>query len=353
MPIIGATDRESAEFRFPVIGRLAKGDPKGEKTPGKERPFFRFVGHEDLSKAFEEAFGKEPRSLRVYLPYPGAEGNFSSWVELWRASRLIWRADGENTVRQWMSERKTYSDRPEDQIPMPDDAEAKWTGRLNVIIPELFGAGGAGVVLLRTTGKHDCVRLARTLFALERTVAKREHGLQGMEVVIYREQVEHTTPDGPRRKHWDVFLKPAVNWVAALIGQAQERAMLGERAIDPETGEIGGEPPREEEGNNEGVQSADSGDSPSVEGQAVLPSEAWIEAALEVTPKNWTEFYERAVEELDFSHRKHASNVVKELGQRRPAIKKAWVHLCEHQRAKLIPTPEDPQGEPEQATLIP
>jgi hypothetical protein len=256
MPIIGATDEASIDIRYVTIGRLNKGDVKGERSPGREQPYFRFTGRlPEITKVFRDHFGPTPVGFRAYLPYPFPTENFSTWVECWQGSRMLWRSNGRYSVRRWIEERKAYSDKAEDQLahadlPVPPKSPPSWKGRLNLFFPELLEAGYPGTVLLGTSGKHDCVRIARALFQLAKDCRTRENGIQYIEVYVFRQEVTHTDPDGTRRKHHDVFLMPAATWVTAQLAAAKQDALSAlpdgkEIEIDVETGEIIDVPPPE------------------------------------------------------------------------------------------------------------
>jgi len=253
MPIIGATDRESVEARYPLVGRLYKGGPKRTRKRkdgseyqifGEELPYFRFVSAKPGAlEAFKEEFGAEPARMRAFLPYATADECFSTWVELWSGGgRLLYRSDGRRTVRRWLEDKKSFSDRAEDQIDHPRHEDEAWVGRLNLFFPELLKAGFPGTVMLTTHGKHDCTRISAALYALERDCRWRENGLAGVEVTISRQEVEHTDPDGAKRKHHDVFVEPSERFVLAALETARQEAdrllTAGTRLIDAQTGEV-------------------------------------------------------------------------------------------------------------------
>lgn len=252
MPILGATDRASTEARYPLVGRLYKGGPKRKRKRGDkeylifglELKHFRFVSTKaGALEAFTTAFGKEPTKMVAYLPYPTAEECFSTWIELWSGGgRLLYRSDGVRTVRRWLADRKMYSDRAEDQVDHPGHEDERWVGRFPIFFPELLQAGYPGTVMLTTHGKHDCVRISATLYALERDFRWRENGLAGVEVILSRQEIEHTDPEGKKRKHWDVFVDPSERIVLAALERARnESANLlteGTRLIDAQTGEV-------------------------------------------------------------------------------------------------------------------
>ena len=82
MPIIGMTD--TCRAAFPSLGTLRKGapiDPDSHK-PGKDLAYFRFVATSpEVQAAFDAAYGPQPASLSVYLPYPTVAEAFACWHE--------------------------------------------------------------------------------------------------------------------------------------------------------------------------------------------------------------------------------------------------------------------------------
>jgi len=252
MPIIGATDRASVEARYPLVGRLFKGGPKRKRKRGdkeylifgEELSYFRFVSAKaGALDAFTKAFTDKPQSIRAYLPYPDVEKCFSTWIECWSGGgRLLYRSNKKRTVRRWLEDRKAYSDREEDQIDDPGNPDASWVGRLTLFFPELLQAGYPGTVMLTTHGKHDCTRISAALYALENDCRWREKGIAGVEITLSRQEVEHTDPDGAKRKHWDVFVEPSERFVLAALEEARQEAdrLLepGTRLIDAQTGEV-------------------------------------------------------------------------------------------------------------------
>ena len=78
MPIRGLTDRESVRPRLTPIGQIRKGI-KDENGKMHDLDYFRFVAKGPAQKAvqtaFETAYGKEPRLIRVVTPYPTVEEN--------------------------------------------------------------------------------------------------------------------------------------------------------------------------------------------------------------------------------------------------------------------------------------
>lgn len=249
MPIIGVTDTDHLEERYPLVGRLYKGAAKPERGPGRDQPTFRFESHSERAKqAFAAAFGDAPERLRAILPYETLHECFPTWIEAWdRSGRMLWRSDKERSVRRWLEDQKAYSDRERDQLPheqLPRQDLAQWKGRLFLLFPELLSAGHVGAVMLGTSGKHDITRIAAALAKLEKQCrqAGRPNGMAFVEVILERRKMNYADPDGSRRDHYDVFLFPAEEWVQAQL-EAARQEMLAQlpanvRVVDEETGEI-------------------------------------------------------------------------------------------------------------------
>jgi len=146
MPIKGLTTRNDITPRFRTLGKLRKG---GEKTPkgyGPDLNHFRFTSDvPEIVEAFTAIYGEQPRAVNVYLPYETTEQNFATWKELWAASGLQHRCDGE-TMQIWLGKDGKYHRDPQ---PCPGGCDE--VGRLEVIIPELIAAGFIGTVTLEPT----------------------------------------------------------------------------------------------------------------------------------------------------------------------------------------------------------
>ena len=226
MPIKGMTDRESIKGRYAIIGKLRKGGEKqkknGKEIFGKDLDHFRFTSkREDIVEAFVNSeFGDKPRQLKVHLPYATVEECFSTWQEKWTAARLDHRCDGEMTtiIRK---DDGTYSHEPE-----PCPGGCTQVGRLSVILMPLIHAGFFGTVTMETHSKHDCINITRVLYQAEQDARRFGRDLTGAEFLLYREQHEVSTPDGPRRKKWLVHLEPSVDWARRMLQAAQQEAML-------------------------------------------------------------------------------------------------------------------------------
>ena len=245
MPIIGLTDNVIP--RFQRIGKLRKG---GEKTPkgyGPDLDHFRFTSERpEIVTAFHEAYGKEPRLLRVFIPQQTMHDAFPSWCELWGASGLQHRCDGQ-TMFIWREGDK-YA-RGSQKCPgghEKNDPRNDSVGRLDLIIPELINAGYVGFVTLETHSIHDILHISGVLKAVEES-----HGdLRGVEFTLRRVQEKISTPGfgdrkGERSKvdKWLVKIEPAADWVRVQIESARAQALMIEPpsqsvAVEPITGEV-------------------------------------------------------------------------------------------------------------------
>lgn len=221
MPIKGLTDRGAM---FPQIGVLRKGAPKAENgnKPGADLQYLRFdADDQDAAAAFEAVYGKEPKSVRVFLPFQTTSENFEAWREEWSASSLKHRCDGEKCVR-WLTPQGTYS--PE---PKPCPGGCKQVGRLRVIVPELKRMA---YVTVLTTSIHDILEINSNLLALEAA----RGDLRGIPLLVKRVPREISTPgaDGKRvrREKWLLSVEAQPQWVELQLNAAAQAAMGGAAA---------------------------------------------------------------------------------------------------------------------------
>jgi len=240
------TDREPS---FPRIGTLRKGSAKpNEKQPGKDLTYFRFDSDDKQAvKDFEAAYGKEPDTINVYLPFPTSDENFQAWQEEYRAGGLVHRCDGE-TMIVWQTPDGKYSNEPKPCPHVGKERTAvnpycKPVGRLTVIIPELRRFA---YVTVGTTSKNDIMELTDNLnaiFAMRGT-------LQGIPFRLMRRPRMISTPkaDGTRARYekWMLSIEADPAWVSVQIANMQKQAMLppgvkmlaSGHAILEDTGEI-------------------------------------------------------------------------------------------------------------------
>jgi hypothetical protein len=242
MPIIGLTTTGAGSF--PSIGELRKGGAKPNASrPGSDLTHFRFTSkHADVMDKFTQAFGNQPTSVDIYLPFHTAEENFDAWIEEWSASALQWRGDGETLV-VWQKADGTYSTEPK---PQPATG-GKQVGRLKVIIPQL---GRLAYVTALTTSIHDIKSMSETLAAYEAL----RGSLQGIPFTFSRVprevSVPKTYPKGHAKQYqptgermrlekWLWHLEAQPQWVMAQLGAMRMNALPNVRPmVALETGEI-------------------------------------------------------------------------------------------------------------------
>lgn len=240
MPIKGLTDRDSIKAQFPRLGKLRKGGPKTANKPGVELDHWRFTSDSaDVQKCFDKAYGKEPRSIGVYLPHARLEDNFATWKEKWAAGGLQHRCDGETCL---ISRKGAgYS-----QEPIPCPGGCKEVGRLVVVLPELVSAGYIGTVTMETHGNHDLRAITGVLKAIEDTAERNERtpDLRGIPFSLARVQEEVSAPGWGdnkdkrvRVKKWNVKLTPHPDVAKAMLMSAEPVKALP-APVDYETGEI-------------------------------------------------------------------------------------------------------------------
>lgn len=223
--------QENRPAQFPCIGKLRKGGPKRQGKNGKEimgvdLNHFRFDTDDALAmQRFTEAYGEEPDTVTVFLPYVSTAENFSAWQEHWVGGGLRHRCDGETCV-MWLDEKSgTYRTDP---IPCPGGC--KETGRLMVIIPELQRFA---YVSVETHSIWDIITLEENLQAIESL----RGSLQGIPFNLKRRPREISTPgpDGKRvrREKWLLSIEVDPTWAAMQLDAMQRTALTAISAERP------------------------------------------------------------------------------------------------------------------------
>lgn len=255
MAIKGLTDRASVTPRFTRLGKICKGKRVGDKLVDLDH--FRFVGKgaraAEIEAAFKNAYGEEPREIKVFLPHKTVEENWQSWQEEWGKSGLIHRCDGEIMV-QWLnadlSQSLDYAKKQERACPYFSGEKERTkkkpgctiVGRLAVIIPELWRAGYIGYVTVELHSRNDLPNLTASLLNAEAQTgaARNPTGLQGIEFLLRRQietiGVRYQNKKGAwiktRKPEWMVRIDPAQRWVLYQLDVSQQRA-LGEAVSRP------------------------------------------------------------------------------------------------------------------------
>jgi hypothetical protein len=153
MAIIGLTTDVAP--RFPEIGKLHKGDAMQNGRAGKELDYWRFAAEDErVRKAFQEAFGSQPKIINVLMPFATVDEVWDCWQEEWGQTGLVHRCNGQYMVR-WRNADGTYTDDPECTERRACNGKCKATGRLTVVIPELLDRGIVGYVTMETHSKYD------------------------------------------------------------------------------------------------------------------------------------------------------------------------------------------------------
>jgi len=248
-PIKNLTDNITP--RFPRLGKLKKGGerPENGKAPGQDLDHFRFVSENPaIVQAFTDAYGETPRTIQVYIPYPTPDEAFPTWAEVWGATGLLHRCDGE-TMTVWQENGKYITgEKPCPGGHKDNDYLRDAVGRLDLIIPELIEAGYVGYVTLETHGKHDIRAILQTLHAVYEARSSNELGLRGVLFNLRRVQESISTPGfgnqaGKRSRvnKWLVKLEPAADWMRLQLEMARSAQMLpaGDETPQLESGEDG------------------------------------------------------------------------------------------------------------------
>lgn len=255
MPIKSLQSNRQAQF--PIIGKLRKGSPQveknGKKVMGRDLGHFRFDSDDAAaSSAFVAAYGEQPKTLKVLLPFATVEQNFQAWMEEYTSGGLKRRCDGENQV--------FHRDERGNGVTVPTACEkscgrsclCKQVGRLYVIVPEL---ARLAYVVVETHSIYDIIQLTENLqaaFVLRGNLA-------GVPFVLSRRGREISTPNPSdpgkrfRTKKSLLFIEPDPEWVQRklIAMRADAFAMLPDISsahgtttstpmadVDRETGEI-------------------------------------------------------------------------------------------------------------------
>ena len=239
MPIKGLTDRASLRPQLARLGKLRKGAEKTDpKRPGKDLDHFRpDFSSPEVQQAFEDAYGKQPKMINIALFYKTLEECFSTWIEAWDASGMVFRSDGE-FWHVWR-EGDTYK---RGRKPHQDHPDQRNKGRLEFIIPELVNQGYRGSVTLETSSINDLLNISNTLAMIERHSGT----LENANLILYREKETISTPGWGDRKgqrsqteKWLVKIRlPRRVFDAILEGTIEDRPALEAGDVDVTTGEI-------------------------------------------------------------------------------------------------------------------
>lgn len=225
MPIRSLGDRGPS---FPQLGNIRKGAKKtNENKPGADLSYFRFESHDaEAVQAFEKFYGKEPRAIRIFLPFPTLDENFEYWREEWSASSLKHRCDEQEMVL-WLTPGGSYSTErracPYADIEDNKKKGCKAVGRLKVIVPEFRRLA---YVTVHTTSGHDLRNILDNLRALY----SGRQNLTGVPLIMRRVEKEISTPrengQRVRAKKWLIEIEAAPQWVDLQLASQEQAALV-------------------------------------------------------------------------------------------------------------------------------
>lgn len=237
---------------LPQLGKLRKGDVKGQRGPGKDLDTFRFTADDPrVMAAFVAAYGSDrPSEVRVYLPYARLRSCWDYFYETWAGRFLKVRCDGVHQTKWLLPDGKSYSREPR-LCPICAGQQAaaagehKVTGRLVVVLPELLRAGFAGVVMVETHSITDVYSINGAFRALDDNYP--EVPLNRIELRLSRQiRTVNTKEHGPRRLAV-ITMEPLGEWVLAQLEQAKTApTSTGGRVIGPGGEILGGLEERDE-----------------------------------------------------------------------------------------------------------
>ena len=183
------------DLRLPRIGTIRKGAPKPEKGPGRDLAHFRLDRADPaVAAAWDEVFGREPKSISGILPYADPAANLEIWDELWQGKRLLWRGDGERLHVQL--DGNAYVRYADNSGPAQPHAAGETVERLKVarvsrlrlLLPQLRIAG---IFEVMSSSVIDADELWANIMWIRSTVAT----LQGAPVTVFRAERQFNIPN--------------------------------------------------------------------------------------------------------------------------------------------------------------
>ncbi len=244
MPIKGLTDRE---MKFPKIGDIRKGEPKGKSKFPKDLDYFR-VEIDELEVTAKELFlqhyGPEPKKIDIWLPYREINRCWDANYEAYVAGAMIARSDGETYQFLRDTDGKMIvsdglhvetglavpfvKDEPcayyKDKEGKKQPVIAKIVGRLEVIVPVLERMASLTV---HTKSIHDVINITQNLRAIYYI---NNESLQDIGIELKRKPVMISTPGkggkrARREKHL-IFVETSPEWIQDQKNGRKARAAL-------------------------------------------------------------------------------------------------------------------------------
>lgn len=230
MPIKNLTTNRPAQF--PEIGQLRKGAVKPASGPGRDLDYFRFTSDDpEALAAFNEAYKDKdaphevkPRIIRCYLPFDDIDDVFWTFQELYTASTLKHRCDGE-TLWQWIDNRLVKTDTPCPSINAKNRKDqCKPVGRLKLFVPELERFA---YVTALTTSILDIANISSELQAISNMAGR----LTGIPMILTRRPQMVSVPqaDGSRQRHKKYMIHIEIDPAfakAKMIAQHQQALLM-------------------------------------------------------------------------------------------------------------------------------
>jgi len=241
MPIKGLIERA---LPFPKIGDIRKGE-KRKNSKGVEYPvdldYFKVTfgaAYEVQAKKFLDAYGEKPDKINILLANNNIDRVWDYWLEAYTASRLIAKSDGEfmNYWVHWktgevIAKAGDNMKCPEDLVVGKDKngnpIKMKYTGRLNVVIPELKYFG---FLTLHTTSIIDVKAITAQLYGVEEMAIKLGVELGRIPLTMLRAKQSVSVPKGDSKTErmrvdkWMVQIAPQAEWAEKAIGALRDSA---------------------------------------------------------------------------------------------------------------------------------
>lgn len=245
MPILDLQKDATPRLKRAGVIRLGY---KKKNSSGKEYPVA--ADHFVLKDApsLTEIYGDKPTRLNVYLPFDEVDRNLMAWHQLWVASSLLCRGDGQRvdyavehqTGEVIVKRGKALATGKRGGIDMTAGHPVKCPGMdhglyprcekcrpnalLIVIIPEL---SRLAYYQIATSSIHNIVNLTGQM----RWVKQEIGHLQGVPFILELRQDSISTPgkngNRVRRDKYLMHLEPNPEWVKAMLAEMYKRALPG------------------------------------------------------------------------------------------------------------------------------
>jgi len=222
--------------RYPYIGKLRKGAPKGENRPGRELEWFRFTSEiPGLAEVFAEIYGDQPATFEITLPHGTPRTNWEAWCEEWSDGGILkHRCDGEKCV-VWYDSNGVYHTAAAGAGPDCPGGCSEVL-RMSVMLPALAENGHVGLVTIETHSSHDIASIPRYIQKAYDDICHygesmgRKMDCRDILFTVRRVPQMISSPVGGKKnpakrgmvKHYLVQIVPAASWIKRQMAVIEE-----------------------------------------------------------------------------------------------------------------------------------